>query len=83
MTTFDIPSPMQHYIRGFHELLRAARARARAIHPVPRMARQRGNTLDRHAPSDDMLRSRSGSRWTRETDNPFDVPTSACRDAIR
>lgn len=83
MASVDIPSPVQHSIRGFHELLCAARAQALAIHPVPRMARQRDNTPHRHALSDNILRSRLSSRWTRETENPFDVATSACRDAIR
>jgi len=75
MTTLEITHPFELIMRGSRELSQAcppAARRAVTVLTTPRGTDQASEPTSRSAP-----------RFTREIENPFDVPKRACRDAIR
>lgn len=80
MTTLDTAYPTPHRGRELGTLLRLARSlnSARGLGSLRARADDYHRSVDR-APT---RAAKSAPRWTRETENPFDVPTSTYREAI-
>ncbi len=80
MTTLEITYPTQHSVQRFNELLKVARRLTMGL--ALRSTRARANSRSSSIREDRAHTAKAEPRWTRETDNPFDVPTSTYRDAI-
>lgn len=80
MTTLDITSPIPRPARRDRGVLPGA---ARRLIPIQEFGLVRaGEHRSRSMSSEPTGIGETARRWSRETDNPFDVPTSTYRETI-